>query len=192
VTPEATAVVRAALRDPDGSVRSRAVALLADRAPEETTPIALALYRSDPSPGVRAAALNMYGRLAGDAAIPTLTEATTAGHPEDVRATAAFALGRTHDPMVLDALARLTDPTEARGLRQAALMSIASVGDTARTIALTSHALTDYDPLFATAAVQVLGRLGTPEARAALETAERSETRVHVKAAIERALQRAQ
>jgi HEAT repeat protein len=134
----------------------------------------------------------MYGRLAGDAAIPTLTEATTAGHPEDVRATAAFALGRTHDPMVLDALARLTDPTEARGLRQAALMSIASVGDTARTIALTSHALTDYDPLFATAAVQVLGRLGTPEARAALETAERSETRVHVKAAIERALQQAQ
>jgi len=187
-TPETTAVVRAALRDPDATVRSRAVTLLADRAPEETTPVALALYRSDPSPGVRAAALNVYGRLAGDAAIPTLTEATAPGHTENVRATAAFALARTHDPKAIDALARLTDPSESRGLRQTGLMSVASVGDTARTIALASRALTDYDPLFAAAAVQVLGRLDSPAARAKLETAERSETRVHVKAAIERAL----
>jgi len=187
-TPEATAVVRAALRDPDGGARSRALAIMADRSPEETTPVALAMYRSDPSPGVRAAAVGVYGRLGGDAAVPTLIEATTAGHPEEIRATAAFTLARTHDPRGMEALARLTDPSESRGLRQTGLASVAEAGDTALTITLATRALTDYDPLFASAAVRVLGRLGTPEARAALKAAEGSETRVHVKDAIERAL----
>jgi hypothetical protein len=49
--------------------------------------------------------------------------------------------------------------------------------------------LDDYDPLFATAAVQVLSSLGSPAARARLEAAVKAETRVHVRDAIVRALQ---
>jgi len=151
-------------------------------------PVALAMYRNDPSPDVRASALVAYARLAGASAIQVLVEATQPGHTEDVRATAASALGRTQSASVNDALERLTDASESRGLRQAALMAVMAVGDAARTVAVASKALKDYDPLFARAAVQVLARVGTPAARAALQEARSSESRVHVKAAIDRAL----
>lgn len=188
-TAESTKVLRAALRDPDGSVRSIALRTMAQRSPDEMGPIALAAYEHDPNPNVRAAALGTYARVAGQEAIPTLLEATGSDNTQTIRATAAAALARTHDASALDALERLTDPSETRGLRQTGLNAVMQMGDTARTVALASEALDDYDPLFSMAAVRVLARLDTPDARAALEAAESSEQRVHVKAAIERALQ---
>ncbi len=188
-TPEGVRVVRSALRDPDESVRAQALVTLYTLARDGIGDTALAMYKSDPETGVRAAALNVYAHAAGPAAMPTLLEAVEPGNPLAVRMQAAGALGHLKDERGADALARLTDPSEVRGLRQAGLMDLLALGDTARTLQVASKALGDYDPLFATTAVRVLGRLGTPAARAALEAAEKSETRVRVKAAITQALQ---
>jgi HEAT repeat protein len=146
------------------------------------------MYRSDPEVDVRAAALNIYAHAAGTAAVPTLLAATEPGHPLSVRMQAANALGHLKDDRAADALARLTGPSEVRGLRQAALTNLLTLGDTARVLQVAGKALGDYDPLFATAAARVLGRLGTPAARAKLEAAEKAESRVRVKAAIAQAL----
>ncbi|MEJ2217863.1 MAG: M1 family aminopeptidase [Gemmatimonadota bacterium] len=188
-TPEGMRVVRSALRDPDASVRAQALVTLYTLAPEGVGDTALAMYQSDPEVGVRAAALNVYAHADGTTAVPTLLAATKSGHPLSVRMTAANALGQLKDARAADALAQLTDPVEVRGLRQVGLMSLLALGDTTRTLQVAGKALGDYDPLFATAAARVLGRLGTPAARSALEAAEKSESRVRVKAVIEQALQ---
>ncbi|MEJ2678092.1 MAG: HEAT repeat domain-containing protein, partial [Gemmatimonadota bacterium] len=188
-TPEGVRIVRAALRDPDASVRAQALVTLYTLAPDGIGDTALALYRSDPEVDARTTALAVYARAAGPAALTTLVTATESGQPEGIRSMAARALGQLHDPRAEDALVRLTDPSETRGLRQAGLMGLMATGDTARTVQVAGKALNDYDPLFAMAAARVLGRLGTPAARSALEAAAKSETRVRVKAAMEQALQ---
>ncbi len=148
------------------------------------------MCRTDPEVGVRANALAVYAGAAGARALATLEEATSPDLPLNIRSTAVRMLGRLRDPSTADVLARLTDPVEPRGLRQSALSTLAAIGDEARTVQVAGDALSDYDPLYATSAVSVLSRLGTPAARARLEAAAKTETRVHVKEAIERALAR--
>jgi aminopeptidase N len=187
-TPEGLAVVRAALRDPDASVRSRALTTLSalDRAAAGDT--ALATCGRDPSDAVRATALGVYARAAGATAVPTLVSASAPGHAFFVRATAAGALSRQRDARAVDALERLTDSSESRELRQAGLSGLAATGDTARALSAARRALGDADPLFAASAARVLGRLGTPAARTALEQAGKAEQRTSVKQAITQAL----
>jgi len=189
-TPRAVMIVRSALRDPDASVRSQALARLASLDPAGVADTAFAMYHQDISSATRATALRVYATLAGASALSTVIEASGPAHTLAVRGTAASLLPRMHTPAAEDALERLTDPMEVRELRMAALRGLFASADTARAIAVATRGLTDYDPLYAGAAVRALGQLGTPEAKAALRTALRTETRVHVKAAIEQALGR--
>jgi hypothetical protein len=101
---------------------------------------------------------------------------------------AAAGLAHQSGPQAADALAALTDPSEGRGLRGAGLRGLVQAGDTARALTVATRGLTDYDPLYAQMAVQTLARMDTPQARAALRAAAEKETRVHVRDAIERAL----
>ena len=57
-----------------------------------------------------------------------------------------------------------------------------------KAIEVATRGLTDYDPLYAQVAVRVLASIGTPEAKAKLDAAVKTETRVHVRDAIKRAL----
>ncbi len=186
--PASIAVVRAALRDPDGGVRAAALRALQRLAPHGLADTAVQMARHDPATETRSSALSVYAELAGTEALATVVAASEPGNPEALRRTAARALAGLHDPRAVDALVRLTDPAESRALRSTSLYGLVAAGDTARALAVAGRGLKDYDPLFATASVQALSRLGTPEARAALEAAEVAEGRVDVKAAIERAL----
>ncbi len=187
-TPRGIAIVRSALRDPDAGVRSEAVVRLASLDPAGVADSALAMYHQDISSGARAAGLRVYATLAGANALSTLVEASGPAHTFTVRATAASLLPRMHATAAEDALERLTDASEVRELRMTALGGLFASADTARAIAVATRGLTDYDPLYAGAAVRLLGRLGTTEAKAALRTALKTETRVHVKQAMEQAL----
>ncbi|HEY5218674.1 MAG TPA: M1 family aminopeptidase [Gemmatimonadaceae bacterium] len=189
-TPRAITIVRSALRDPDASVRSEAIARLASLTSAGVADSALAMYHQDISSAARAAGLRVYTTLTGADALSTVIAASGPAHALTVRLTAAALLPRMHAAAATEALERLTDPVEVRELRTSALGGLFANGDATRTIAVATRGLTDYDPLYAGAAVRELGRLGTPEARAALRTALRTETRVHVKAAIEQALAR--
>ena len=187
-TPAAIRIVRSALRDPDASVRSEALVRLASLDPAGVADTALAMYHQDIASGTRASALRVYATLAGENALSTLIEASGPAHALMVRLTAAALLPRLHDASAERALERLTDPSEVRELRTSALRGLFASADTAQAIAAATRGLTDYDPLYAEAAVRSLGQLGTPEAQAALRTALKTETRVHVKEAMERAL----
>ncbi len=187
-TPAGIGVVRSALRDPDPSVRSQALVTLFGLDSAGVAETALVLYRRDPSSDVRAAALNVYAHGAGPAALRTLVQASGPGHPPEVRMQAAAGLAHQSGPQAADALAALTDPSEGRGLRGAGLRGLVQAGDTARALTVATRGLTDYDPLYAQMAVQTLARMDTPQARAALRAAAEKETRVHVRDAIERAL----
>jgi len=182
-------IARSALRDPDPSVRSRALVTLFGLDSVGIGKTALAMYQDDPSPAVEAAALNLYAHSAGTQALSVLVEASSPGKPPVIRMQAAEGLAHLGASGAVDALARLTDPSESRGLRQAGLLGLIQAGDTAKAVSVATRGLTDYDPLYSQAAVQALARIGTPQARAKLQAALKSETRVHVKDAIERALQ---
>ncbi len=184
-TPQGIAIVASALRDPDASVRSAALVRLAQLDSVGIGDSALAMYHDDISSGARGTAVAIYARAAGSAAQETLIDASKPGHSMAVRQQAALALGRLHDAAVVAALEDDIDPSAPRGLRGLALRSLFMTGDTARAVAVATRSLNDYDPLFAESAVAMLGQMHTPEARAALETDLKTETRVHVKAMIE-------
>ncbi len=190
-TPVAVGIVRSALRDPDAGVRSQALRTLQTLDASGLSQRALVMYRHDPSSSVRAQALVEYARGDIAAALPTVIDASGPSHPLDIRQAAVRVFDRAGKrPGVADALERLTDPSEVRGLRGAGLNGLFAIGDTTRAIAAAAKGLQDYDPLYAQAAVGALARLGTPAARAKLQEALAKETRVHVKDAIERALAR--
>ncbi len=182
-------IVRSALRDPDPSVRRQALSTLFNLDSQGIAGTALGLYEHDPSSNVRATALGVFARTGAPDALDTLVMASTPGRPLSIRQTATMALSRLRAPAAVDALARLTDPSEVRRLRSVGLQGLLATGDTARILEVASRGLKDYDPLYAQVAVRVLARLGTPEAKARLKAAEKTETRVHVRDAIERALE---
>ena len=185
-TPESRAVITAALRDQDAAVRMRALSALGR--PDSTVVPAAAeqMYRTDPNNGVRDQALFLLARR-GMAALPLLLEASGPDNPAGIRGTAAEALAALRDPRALDALERMTAPSETRDLRGIALDALATA-DQGRAYRVALRAVGDYDPLFAVQAVRVAARTGGADARAKLATALRTETRVTVRAAIQRVL----
>jgi HEAT repeat protein len=86
------------------------------------------------------------------------------------------------------ALIALTDPSESRNLRQAALNYLAGRSDKAPAIATATTYLDDPDPLFAVSAVQTLARIGGPAGKETLQQRLTVEKRVTVSDAIREAL----
>jgi aminopeptidase N len=186
--PWSVAVARSALRDPEPDVRAQALRTLAGLDSAATVAVASALYSTDPSNTVRAQALVTVARARGKGAVPLLVDATGADQARTLRVTALELLGGIRDPRGEDALERLTASAEDRNLRAEALESLAATGDSARATAVALRYLGDYDPLFAVAAVQVVGRVGGADGKAKLTAALPGEKRVTVRLAIQRAL----
>ena len=185
-TPAGEDVVRSALRDPDSGVRVRALYALVTLDSAAARTAARAIYAGDPNDQVRAAALRTMARLEPAAALPALLGGVRAGRPAAIRYAAASGLAHASDPEAAAALEQLTAPAEDRGLRTYGLDLLPQQGDTARAVAAATRYLDDPDPLFAEAAVSVLARIGGPDGRARLAARLAVETRVHVRAAIER------
>ncbi len=131
------AVVRVALRDGDGSVRTTALQVLAILAPAQARAAADTLLVSDPDNGVREAAPH-GDRGVGGAGRRSTCWVRSAGtdQPGGIRSTAVRWLGRLRDPRAEDVLERLTATNEDRGLRTSALNALVSTGDSARATAV--------------------------------------------------------
>ena len=183
----ARAVAASALRDPDGTVRATALGTL--RALDGTTAATAAstLYATDPSDAVRQAALAIVAQAKGKDALDLLLGAAV-DQPLGIRLTAFHFLGQLRDPRGLDVLERMTGNTEDRNVRTQALSAIAASGDSARATALALRLIGDYDPLFASAAVRVVARVGGAGGRAKLAQAMRAEQRVSVRLAMQQVL----
>jgi hypothetical protein len=105
-----------------------------------------------------------------------------------VRLAAARRLVLKPDAAGLDAIESLTEVKEPRAIRTAALAMLSRWPDTSRGVAVATRYLADGDPLFASAAVTTLGRIGGSAGKETLRRESASETRVTVKAAIAKAL----
>ncbi len=186
--PGGITVARSALRDPDGGVRAQAIQTLAQLDTAAARTAADSMAGTDPSNRVRYQALRIFARLAGAAALPDLLAAVKPGNPLTVRFSAAVALARFHTPEAVAALAQASGPDEDRNVRQGALNLMVQQGDTAQVVALATRYLDDPDAIFAASAVGVLARIGGAAARAQLLERYGRETRVRVRAAIERVL----
>jgi len=193
-TALAHAVARSALRDPEPDVRAQALTTLwaadsaAHRSTQEVQDRASALLASDPSNTVRRAALTILARARAANALDLLTAAAGPDQPFVTRLVAAQLLGERRDPGAKPPLERLTAATEDRNLRTAGLEGLVATGDSARATAVALSYIGDSDPLFAAAAVRVVGRVGGATGKAKLEEARKQETRVLVRAAIDQAL----
>jgi HEAT repeat protein len=146
------------------------------------------MYATDPANTVRETALATLARARAPDALPLLVAATAPDQARALRTTAAQLLGHYREPRGEDALERLTANVEDRDLRAGALESLATTGDSARATAVALRYLGDYDPLFAVAAVQVVGRVGGADGKARLTAALAAEKRVTVRQAIQRVL----
>ena len=180
-------VVAAALRDEDGGVRHAALNALNALDGAAAVRVADSLVTSDPSNGVRQQALAIIARARGDAALPLLLRSASTGQELGLRQVATSLLARSHDARAKDMLERLTDASEDRGLRTNALNALAATGDSTRATAVALRLIGDYDPLFAVAAVDVVARVGGAAGKARLAEALRTESRVLVRAAMQRA-----
>jgi aminopeptidase N len=187
-SPATRAVLRAALRDPDGVVRAGALGALAALDHAGAVAAATALYPNDPSDAVRQSALTVIAEAQGPDALDLLIAATAPDQPLGTRGTAVPFLSRIHDPRALDALERLTASTEDRNVRSAGLRALAASGDSARAASVALRLIADPDPLFASAAVRVAGRVGGAAAKATLAQALPKEPRVFVRLAIQQML----
>jgi aminopeptidase N len=189
-SPGSVTVVRAALRDPDSEVRAAALGTLAALDGPAALAAAAPMYASDPNNGVREAALEVMARARGAAALPLLVEATASGQPFGLRLAATRHLSKLRNPQAEDALEQLTVPDEDRNMRITGLTALAATGDSVRARTVAVRAIGDADPLFAAAAVRTVARIGGDAGVAALREALKHETRVTVRLAISRALER--
>jgi aminopeptidase N len=180
------AVLRSALRDPDGSARGAALNALAALDPAAAVTAASGVYASDPSDAARQSALGVIARAKGAEALDLLVGAAAPDQPLGLRFTAAGYLRTIHDPRALDALERLTASSEDRNIRTSGLGALAGV-DSARATAVALRLIADPDPLFASAAVRIAARVGGAAARARLQQALAQEKRVSVRLAIQQA-----
>jgi aminopeptidase N len=185
--PVSRAVAASALRDPDGSVRAAALGALLAQDPTAATTVATAMYATDPSNTVRQAALAIIAQAKGTEALDLLLGAA-ADQPLGIRLTAFHFLGLQHDSRALDALERMTASNEDRVVRTQALNALAASGNSARATAVALRLIGDYDPLFASAAVRVVGRVGGADGRAKLAQAMGTERRVYVRLAMQQVL----
>ena len=182
------AVLRSALRDPEGMVRGAALAALAALDQPTAAAAAAQMYATDPSDAARQAALGVVARAQGAGALDLLVAAVGPDQPIGTRFTAVGYLRRLHEPRALDALERLTANTEDRNIRTAGLSGLAASGDSARAATVALRLIADPDPLFASSAVRVAARVGGAAARAQLQQALAREQRVFVRFAIQQAL----
>jgi aminopeptidase N len=181
------AVLRSALRDPDGSVRGAALDALAALDQPVAAAAATAMWASDPSDAARQAALGVVARAQGPEALTLLVAAAGPDQPLGTRFRTISYLRRIHDPRALDALERLTASTEDRNIRTSGLGALAA-NDSARATAVALRLIADPDPLFASTAVRIAARVGGAAARARLQQALAQEKRVFVRLAIQQAL----
>ena len=187
-TPEGEAVVRSALRDPDGGVRSQALQTLLRLDPAAASALARSVFDGDPTDQVRATALSVLARDGDPGVLPLVEAAAEPGQSAWLRRTALFRLPRFHVPEAAVELGRLTAPTEPRDIRISALQLLQQQGDTGRAGFLATRYLDDPDPLFAAAAVRVLAQTGGGAAHALLLQRYGTEKRVRVRSAITEAL----
>lgn len=89
-------------------VRSRAIALLAQRPAAEVLP-ALAAAVDDVERQVRRQAVSALGRLGGGAGVPRLIDVARTHTDRDVRRQAMLALGESRDPRALEFLVSILD-----------------------------------------------------------------------------------
>jgi aminopeptidase N len=188
---ESRALVRAGLADPDEGVRERAVLSVAQlEGAAAVQDDVVDLIRHDRSFGVQSTALGVYDPNLAREGTALLVDRVRNGGSLTVQATAASRLVLHPDSAGTAAIEALTLPVEPRGARQHALTLLGRLPDKSRAVAVATRYLGDGDQLFAVSAVQMLGRVGGTEARAALQTAREHETRVTVRAAMDRVLER--
>ena len=187
--PGDTAIVRAALQDPSEDVRGTAIGGLAHLlGAAQVQDIAYDMMEHDRSDAARTQAVRVYDpNLAPQGDAPLFPLARTNGSL-GLRLNAAFRLTRRLDPEVVATLDSMTSTVEPREVRQVALQLLASLTDKSPAAAAATRDLNDGDPLFASFAAGVLARVGGDAGHAALQQALARESRVTVKAAIERAL----
>ena len=180
-------VVRSALRDVDGNVRANALGALERLDSAAANSTAAVLLSTDPAPAVRMNALTTLARLRGRAALPELLRAAGPDHTLAQRQFAAIYLGKIDAPEAKNALERLTAAEEDRALRTTALGALAASGDSVRATTVALRLIGDYDPLLAVAAVRTVAQVGGEAGKARLRAALPTESRVIVKAAMQRA-----
>ena len=181
-------LIVAALGDPDGLVRGRAIRSFARRDTAAAQAEAVRLITTDPSFYVQTQALSVYDPSRAPEGAALLTSRIRNGGSHEVRTAAAERLHLKPDAAGLDALESLTDVSEPRNVRETALGLLADWPETSRAVAVAMRYLGDGDPLFASDAVRTLARIGGERAKATLTAALATETRVTVKAAMRRAL----
>ncbi len=105
-------------------LRQNAVMLLGNSRDTAVTATLISVARSDPSPGVRSAAMQWLVRLHGDAALRAIIDLATTDTDRTIQRNAAMALGQSDDPRARDAIRHLLDDKSAdASVQQAALMS---------------------------------------------------------------------
>ncbi len=181
-------VLVAALGDPSGTVRGRAIRALASGDSTGIQATAVRMITTDPSDFAQGQALKVYDPARAPEGTALLVDRIRHGGAYSVRFTAAQRLHLKPDAAGLDALESMTAVEEPRDLRAGALGLLADWPDRSRAIAVATRYLSDGDPLFAGEAVRTLARIGGEAGRATLTATLARESRVTVRAAIAEAL----
>jgi HEAT repeat protein len=169
--PDMAAQIAARLGDSDPLVRESAIRIAGYFGYPECLERVLQCC-NDPKESVRRAAIESLAFFEDPRVVPTLVEALERQSPM-VRAGAAAALVRTEPSVAIDALVRALGDSEA-WVRFVALRSLGSIGDASVTAAVITALHNDPAPHVRLAAIDVLGRLGPPEAWDVLEPLTRS------------------
>jgi aminopeptidase N len=183
-------VLLAALGDPSSDVRGQAITALALRDSAAIQPEVVRLITTDPSFYTQVQALQVYDPSRAAEGTALLIDRIKNGGSLNVRAAAAERLSLKPDAAGLAALESMTAVAEPRNIRGEALALLAAWPDKTRAIAVATRYLNDGDPLFASNAVRTLARIGGDAGKATLTAEMAHETRVTVRAAINRALGR--
>ncbi len=184
-----TTIVRSALRDPSDEVRAAALRGLARLlGPAAMQGVALDMMEHERSNQVKTAAVRLYDPATNPQGNAPLLDLAAHGGSLELELWAAAQMRQKQDSAAAAATADLTDWKQPREIRTNALQILASWQDKSRAIAIATRGLDDGDPLFASFAAMVLGRIGGDAGKSALRAALTRETRVTVKAAITRAL----
>jgi aminopeptidase N len=186
---DARRIVASALHDPSSGVRAAALAVIAGFDTAAAQPVVREMMLHDPNDHVQSVAVGLYDPTRGADGLAPLLERLTPAYASTIRGSAAVRLSRIPSPQVDSALVRLTDQGEIRDLRSLALTLLSRREDKSTALAAARTALNDYDPLYAVAGVSTIARVGGDEGKATLRLTLDKETRITVKAAIQRALQ---
>lgn len=181
-------VLLAALGDPSGEVRGRAICALAIGDTAAVQAEAVRLITTDPSYQTQVQALSVYDPSRAPEGTGLLVDLIKNGGSLRVQAAAAERLGLKPDEAGLSALESMTDVGKPRDYREEGLELLAGWPDKTRAIAVATRYLNDGDPLFASEAVRTLARIGGDAGKTTLTAALAREKRVTVRAAINQAL----